>query len=113
MVDPARGSVRVRDRRLDAFLSIEVNSAKGDRHLDRAEEPRSSLRLGCGWVIPYFNSAEEMRQRLNAILNHPDYTTLVAESSQEVVGLVGCYVGCALEFTEPYGRLRARQETSE
>jgi GNAT superfamily N-acetyltransferase len=39
------------------------------------------------------------------MLPRADYVTFVAEAADVVVGLVGAYLGCALEFTEPYGRL--------
>ena len=46
-----------------------------------------------------------MEPRLQRLLTQPDYTTLVAEHSDEIVGLVGAYMGHALEFDPTYGRL--------
>ena len=46
-----------------------------------------------------------MAERLKQLCARPDYITLVAEVSGEVIGMVGAYLGYALEFDGPYGRL--------
>jgi GNAT superfamily N-acetyltransferase len=55
--------------------------------------------------LGYPTSSSEMENRLQTLLAHSDYITLVAEVSSTVVGLVGAYVGHAIEFTGTYGRL--------
>jgi len=46
-----------------------------------------------------------MGERLLQLLARPEYITLVADVSGEVVGMVGASLGHALEFDGPYGRL--------
>lgn len=55
--------------------------------------------------LGYPTTPAEMEGRLKRLLSHPEYTTVVAETSNEVVGMVGAYVGHALEFDSRYGRL--------
>jgi GNAT superfamily N-acetyltransferase len=55
--------------------------------------------------LGYPTTAAEMEQRLRRMLAHPDYVMIVAESSGELIALVGAYIGLAIEFDEPYGRL--------
>ena len=54
-----------------------------------------------------------MSERLQTLLAHPDYMTLVAEISEQIVGIVGVFVGHALEFSGPYGRLTGIAVDSE
>jgi GNAT superfamily N-acetyltransferase len=55
--------------------------------------------------LGYPTTPSEMEERLKRLLSHPEYTTIVAEASDQVVGLVGAYLGHALEFDPRYGRL--------
>jgi GNAT superfamily N-acetyltransferase len=55
--------------------------------------------------LGYPTSEAEMDARLKALRNHPEYAVFVAESSGRTVGLVGAYLGIALEFSGTYGRL--------
>ncbi len=66
------------------------------------DAPAVSRLLG---QLGYPASPDEMRGRLQALINHPDYVTFVAEISGEVVGLVGAQIGYSLEVTGRYGRL--------
>jgi len=54
--------------------------------------------------LGYPTTPSNMEKRLGRLLSHPDYTTFVAASSGEIVGLVGAYLGHALEFDVRYGR---------
>lgn len=55
--------------------------------------------------LGYPTSPAEMAERLESILRRPEYITFVAEISAQVVGMIGAYVGYAIEFTGVYGRL--------
>ena len=55
--------------------------------------------------LGYPSSAEEMTERMEALFRRPDYVLFVAETSGRVVGLVGAFLGYALEFSGPWGRL--------
>ena len=55
--------------------------------------------------LGYPTTPPEMEERLKRLLSHPEYTTIVAEASDHVVGLVGAYLRHALEFDSTYGRL--------
>ena len=55
--------------------------------------------------LGYPTSSIQMEKRLQILLAHSDYITLVAEVSGSVVGLVGVYLGHAIEFSTTYGRL--------
>ncbi len=55
--------------------------------------------------LGYPTSPSEMENRLQILLAHSDYITFVAEVSSIVVGLVGAYIGYAIESTGTYGRL--------
>src|SRR5437763_14301689 len=68
---------------------------------DSSAIARLMTRLG------YTTSADEMRERLEGILHHPDYMTYVAESEGEVVGVVGAGIGRYYEKGGAYGRLLA------
>ena len=55
--------------------------------------------------LGYPASAAKMEERLKRILARPEYVTFVAETPKKIVGLVGAYIGYALEFDDTYGRL--------
>jgi GNAT superfamily N-acetyltransferase len=55
--------------------------------------------------LGYPSSERDMAERLDAFSGRPEYVLFVAESSGRVVGLVGAYLGYALEFSGPWGRL--------
>lgn len=55
--------------------------------------------------LGYPTDVEHMRPRLENLRGHVDYITLVADSEGKVIGLVGAFVGFALEFDGVYGRL--------
>jgi GNAT superfamily N-acetyltransferase len=55
--------------------------------------------------LGYPTTPLEMEERLKPLLSHPEDTTIVAEASGQVVGLVGAYLGHALEFDSTYGLL--------
>jgi GNAT superfamily N-acetyltransferase len=55
--------------------------------------------------LGYPTTGAAMANRLTRLGSHPDYQTFVAEIGNTVVGLVGVYLGHALEFNQPYGRL--------
>ena len=55
--------------------------------------------------LGYHTSPSEMEIRLQTLLAHSDYVTCVAEVSSTVVGLVGAYIGYAIEFAGTYARL--------
>ena len=55
--------------------------------------------------LGYPASPSEMTERLKILLAHADYMTLVAETSNQVVGMIGVYTGHAFEFSGTYGML--------
>ena len=55
--------------------------------------------------LGYPASEPEMRDRLNVMLDRPEYVVFVAETAGRVIGLIGAYLGHALEFNGTYGRL--------
>lgn len=55
--------------------------------------------------LGYPASPQEMEARLKTLLSRRDYRLFVAETQECLVGMIGAYVACALEFTPPYGRL--------
>lgn len=55
--------------------------------------------------LGYPASAGEMAERVEALSGRPEYALFVAETSGRVVGLVGAFLGYALEFSGPWGRL--------
>jgi GNAT superfamily N-acetyltransferase len=57
--------------------------------------------------LGYPASAEEMTGRIETLSLLKEYKTFVAEAQDEVIGLVGVYLGHSLEFTGMYGRLTA------
>jgi GNAT superfamily N-acetyltransferase len=57
--------------------------------------------------LGYPTAPAEMEARLRRLLSHPDYTTIVAEASGRIIGMVGAYQGLALELDTPYALLTA------
>ncbi len=55
--------------------------------------------------LGYPTSAAEMEGRLKVLLSQANYTIYVATIEDSVVGMVGAYLGYALEYDGPYGRL--------
>ena len=55
--------------------------------------------------LGYPTAPQQMEARLRKLLSRPEYATLVAESSEEVVGMVGAYFNHGLQFDSSYGRL--------
>jgi GNAT superfamily N-acetyltransferase len=55
--------------------------------------------------LGYPSSAEEIRKRLAAFADNPDYAVWVAEYGGRVVGLTGVFLHYAVEFDGAYGRL--------
>ena len=55
--------------------------------------------------LGYTTSPDEMVARLSGILQHPDYLTFVAETNDEVVGVIGAGVGRYYEKDGWYGRI--------
>jgi GNAT superfamily N-acetyltransferase len=55
--------------------------------------------------LGYPTSESEMKDRLTVLLPRPEYVIFVAESSGRMIGLIGAYLGYALEFDGTYGRL--------
>ena len=55
--------------------------------------------------LGYPTTPARMQQRLTRLLADPEYVTLVAETSGVMVGLVGAYVGLALELDSTSARL--------
>jgi GNAT superfamily N-acetyltransferase len=66
---------------------------------DAADLARLVSQLG------YPSTEQDMAERLEALAGKPEYVLFVAESSGRVVGLVGAFLGYALEFSGPWGRL--------
>src|SRR5262245_35994948 len=73
--------------------------------LRQASITDSSRIAGLLTQLGYPTTPAEMEDRLAVLLSHSDYATFVAETSGQVVGLVGAYLGLALEFDTRYGRL--------
>jgi GNAT superfamily N-acetyltransferase len=46
-----------------------------------------------------------MRGRLDRLLSHPEYATVVAETADTIVGMVAVQVGNGLEFNGTCGRI--------
>lgn len=57
--------------------------------------------------LGYKTTAEEMRERLRAILPHPEFTTLVAVDDNEVCGMVGLSASVGYEHNDRTGRIMA------
>jgi GNAT superfamily N-acetyltransferase len=55
--------------------------------------------------LGYPTAAQEMDERLKTLLSLPEYVVFVAEESDRIIGLIGAYLGRALEFNGTYGRL--------
>jgi GNAT superfamily N-acetyltransferase len=55
--------------------------------------------------LGYPTTPAQMEQRLTRLLADPGYATVVAEASGVVVGIVGAYIGLALELDATYARL--------
>jgi len=55
--------------------------------------------------LGYPTSSEEMTERLQPLLQRPEYITFVAESGNILVGMVGVHVAFGYELKGPYGRL--------
>jgi GNAT superfamily N-acetyltransferase len=71
-------------------------------------EPRSSDVPDIARLITqlgYPTDAGEMAGRLEALSGKPDYAVFLAETNGRVVGLVGAFIGYALEFSGAWGRL--------
>ena len=73
--------------------------------LRQASITDSSRIAGLLTQLGYPTTPADMEDRLVVLLSHPDYATFVAETSGQVVGLVGAHLGLALEFDTRYGRL--------
>ncbi len=78
------------------MIEITIRAAKKD---DSPDIARLVTQLG------YPTTEAEMEQRLKVLLPLPEYVVFVAESSGRVIGLIGAYLGHALEFDGTYGRL--------
>jgi GNAT superfamily N-acetyltransferase len=66
---------------------------------DAADLARLVSQLG------YPSTEQDMAERLGALAGQPEYVLFVAEASGRIVGLVGAFLGYALEFNGPWGRL--------
>jgi GNAT superfamily N-acetyltransferase len=66
---------------------------------DAADLARLVSQLG------YPSTEQDMAERLEALAGQPEYVLFVAEESGRIVGLVGAFLGYALEFNGPWGRL--------
>ena len=55
--------------------------------------------------LGYATAAADMKGRLELLLQHPEHSMVVAEISDEVVGMIAAQVGPALEFNGTYGRI--------
>lgn len=66
---------------------------------DAADLSRLVSQLG------YPSTEQDMAERLRALAGQPEYVLFVAEASGRIVGLVGAFLGYALEFNGPWGRL--------
>jgi len=66
---------------------------------DAADLARLVSQLG------YPSTEQDMAERLEALAGQPEYVLFVAEESGRIVGLVGAFLGYALEFSGPWGRL--------
>jgi GNAT superfamily N-acetyltransferase len=66
---------------------------------DAADLARLVSQLG------YPSTEQDMAERLEALAGQPEYVLFVAEETGRIVGLVGAFLGYALEFSGPWGRL--------
>jgi GNAT superfamily N-acetyltransferase len=55
--------------------------------------------------LGYPTDAGEMAERMEALASRPEYALFVAEASGRAIGLVGAFLGYALEFSGSWGRL--------
>ena len=55
--------------------------------------------------INFPNSPEEMKARLEELLNHPDYHAIVAERNGVVIGMLGLFLGRKFEKKDLFGRI--------
>ena len=55
--------------------------------------------------LGYPTTETEMEERLQVLLPLPEYVTFVAVAQGRIIGLIGAYLGYALEFSGTYGRL--------
>ncbi len=55
--------------------------------------------------INYPNTTEEMAQRLDVLLKHPDYHAIVAENDGKVIGMLGVFLGRKFEKEDLFGRI--------
>ena len=69
------------------------------RSSDSSDLARLVTQLG------YPSSAEEIAERMITLSERPEYALFVAETSGRAVGFVGAFLGYALEFSGPWGRL--------
>lgn len=55
--------------------------------------------------LGYESTEGEVTSRLSKLSSNPDYHTLVAETDNQVIGLLGLHIGLAYEFNGCYGRV--------
>ncbi|MCA1010185.1 GNAT family N-acetyltransferase [Halobacillus halophilus] len=58
-------------------------------------------------TLGYPSTEDEMRQRLEVILNHEDFKTFVYESSEGVIGMIGMSFSYAYHTDSPHVRVIA------
>ncbi len=77
----------------------------GDLSLRDATIEDSTVIADLMTQINYPNTPEEMEQRLNGLLNHPDYHAIVAEMDGRVIGMLGLFLGRKFEKEDRFGRV--------
>ncbi|MBU2510006.1 GNAT family N-acetyltransferase [bacterium] len=77
----------------------------GDLSLRDATVEDSSVIADLMTQIDFPNTPEEMEQRLNELLNLPDYHAIVAEKDGKVIGMLGVFLGRKFEKKDLFGRI--------
>ncbi len=63
--------------------------------------------------IQYPNTTEEMKERLNELLNLSDYHAIVAEMNGRVIGMLGVFLGRKFEKKDLCGRILTMEVDKE
>ena len=57
--------------------------------------------------LGYPSTEEQIRSRLEVMVDHPDYSTWIAEQGESVVGLIGAHIGYAYGIDGCVGQITA------